>query len=370
MTPVDRLIKARKQQRDAAAEELAKARQRLDQATHEVVEINQTSRDNLQRSVGTDALTISNLESMDTLRQWADKAQQISESAMEEARQLALESHRMLRQVEILRERAIERKNQEGKRRERRELDEIASRLKKIFVIPLLLILCQENGCRQEEHFADSTEVDAEVVTVDGGSSLPDVGQPKKDTSEKPDAGHLLDADAAPPVPDAMVFTMNELIALTKLKKRSKELEAKEQKLLEQEKLIAAKKNASPAIKPPVVEASKPKITEESQLLTTDLATVIKDMNNRAAAAMLAEMEPGIAAAALRHLPPKHVAQLLGQMPPDRGALIGARLNVTPRTPTVDAGTTIRSASKIKSSRAIADGGTSFNALPAREDEK
>ena len=233
MTPVDRLVRTRQQQRDSAAEELARAQARLRELQEEQERLTQESRDELLQAVGTDGLTIASLETMDAGRRQAERAATTGEAVLAQARQTALEYQRMLRQVEILRQRILDRRSDEERRRERRVLDEIASRRRGGGLLGLALVVAVGlgggvgvGGCRGEEKHKGTEEAsDAgheagahEAGHADGGG---DRGA-HADRGARGDRGAHADGlrkdptrgDARPDRPrkqDAMTFSIEEL---------------------------------------------------------------------------------------------------------------------------------------------------------------
>jgi hypothetical protein len=331
VTPVDRLVRTRRQQRDAAADELARARRRLEELEAEQARLETECRENLRRCVGTDDLSLSDLECMDTSRRCVEAATTSSATAFEDAQQLALEYQRMLRQVEILRERLQDREAIELRRHERRELDEIASRraLRKLLALPLLLCLAQQ-GCGKDERAA----ADSAASPADAGATRREAKAPASQPASRPASQPASQPTSRPasrpvgdgrrdggvkPKHDSMVFSFEELEQLAKLKRRGKVGAAPSTQPV---KPIVT---ATPKISVPPRPAPAPTPPRPTQTLV-DLVQVLREMKLRPAAAMLAEMDPGTAAAALQHLPPADVARILSQMPADRAAPIGTRL--------------------------------------------
>ncbi len=330
--PVDRLLRARRYVRDAAAERLEQARQRLQHVLDEQAMLTRQCRDRVTSASGDgEAVTAAQLQTMADACVAAGKASCVCAEQMEEARQEALASYRQLRQVEILRERARKAEKVERRKKERKELDEIAGRPGAKLVLPTLLVVAMGLavlGCQKEAAPAATPDT---APRADAGPAKAKAKKPKKDLDE------------------------DELLLLRKLKKRRNELEkmkgdidvrearlkllqAKADKTLGEVKKIQGqiiKRVTGVAPTPPpkkkVEAASQVKIKPASNLV--DLNKVLKKMNTRAAAGMLAEVDPDIAAGAIARMTPKKASGVLAQMEPDRAALLAERLSRKAKKP-------------------------------------
>lgn len=337
MTPVDRMIRTRQQQRDEAARELAAARERLRELEEERAALTERCRAELEGAVGTETLSLAALETMDASRRWAEVATERSEVAVDEAQRVTAELHRLLRQLEILRERAAERGRAEESRRERRMLDELAARRSRgrlLCLAPLALALLDGSlGCKgkEEKPAADAAVVDAsdagDLWAPSQPSSRPAASQPSSRPASQPASRPASDAGAKR---DAMTFSLSELHQLSALRARALELAKKERELAARERRLAtstAESTPSAAKKAATTSASQPVAPKEAETQAlVDLLQVLERMAVRPAAAMLAEMDPGLVASALRKLPAKKVASILAQMPPDKAGPVASRL--------------------------------------------
>jgi len=317
MTRIDRLVQARQKQRESAAEELGRAREQLET----LVDSETCLLEEARRQVAGDGdrpLTPETLEQLDTARRCARRGTVAGEDAVELAHRSTLQAQLQLRQVEILRERLRLRNRERLTRKERKETDEIAARLRRLLItLLLLLMLPLSAGCQEGELHAATTASDA--------------GK----------------ASAGPRCPDE-TFSVEELALLRKLRTRQKQLAASEQALAAREAAAALMEarvkvmlgelkrlqsnlgrpdGARLALDPRVLSDTSPDATPSK----VDLVRVLKGMNARAAAAMLALMDPGLAAAALRRLEVPQVGRLLAQMPSEAAAAIGTHL--APRAP-------------------------------------
>jgi flagellar export protein FliJ len=349
MTPVDRMIRTRQQQRDEAARELAAARERLRELEDEQLQLEGRCRSELTQAVGTDGLTLAALETMDASRRWAEVATERTELVVDEAQRVTAELHRLLRQLEILRERASERDRADEGRRERRALDELAARrLRKLLCLaPLLLALGEGNlGCKGSD---EAGEKPAEAGVVDaaerdaGSATSQPASRPASQPASRPASSRpAIDAGVRH---DAMKFSLAELQQLAALRHRAGQIAKKERELVERERKLAATPAAAPraVTAAPASQPARPEAPIQDPVV--DLIQVLERMPVRNAAAMLAEMSPGLVAAALKHLPAKRVAALLSQMPPDRAGPVAAQLVSKPAPATEDTKTTSGAAS-------------------------
>ena len=327
MSRLDRLVSTRRQQRDVAADELSRAQKRLQELSEARAEAEAESRAELQRSLnGGTTLSPLDLERLDFERSCSEAAARHGEVAVQRARELALEYHRLLRQVEVLSERIAERDREEENRKERRRLDDIAGRARRAVILPVLLVLAASaQGCHRHKATKPAAMLDGRLP--DQGKVSPPASQPASRPASQPahlDAG-VPPTDAEVPTDavyrDQMVFTLEQLRRLAELRNRVRSMEKREQELVAREKSSSEVKSAA------AVAAA----ATASGVPVVDLVRVLREMNKRAAAAMLAEMDPNIAAAALRQLTPTQVAGILAGMPPDRAAPLAARLNPTER---------------------------------------
>jgi flagellar motility protein MotE (MotC chaperone) len=317
MKRMERLIQARQQQRDVAADALSQARARLDQLARAQAALLQEQRDQFSGSVGTAALTPAQLESMDTAGRCARQATSCSEVEMQAAREAALQTQQSLRQLEILRSRARSEREQVLRRRERRELDEIASQAKRRLraLLPTLLLIVAAGtsaGCSEETPPAESEK--AEV---------------------KPEAADKQEQAEEPKCPDE-VFTAEELLVLRKLRDRRQGLLAAEQKLATERAKLALTQRKTKEMLDQIESWQSRQTDPRPKPGRVNLVKVLKGMNMRSAAAMLAQMDPGTVAAALTQLEPAEVSRLLAKMPPESAAAVGARLSVRDRRPRAD----------------------------------
>ena len=328
--PVDRLLRARQYVRDAAAERLEAARQRLQHVLDEQSRLTSECRERVVAASGEgEAVTAGQLQTMADACMAAGQATCVCSEEMEEAREEAMASYRKLRQVEVLRERAREVEKVERRRKERKELDAIAGRSATKLVLPVLLLLVAL-GCQKE---ADPAEAKA----------TPDAGVIKSDAELAKAA-----TKAAAAKKPKKKLDVDELFLLRKLKSRRQELdkmkgdiELREAKL----KLLQTKADKTlgevkkiqgqiikrvtgvsptPLEKKKVDASLKPARPVKN---VVDLNKVLKKMNTRAAASMLAEVDPDIAARAVQHMTPKKASSVLAQMEPDRAALLAERLS-------------------------------------------
>ena len=333
--PVDRLLRARQYVRDAAAERLELARRRLQQVLDQRDLLTRQCRDRVESACEDgEAVTAGQLQTMADACKAAGKATCVCAEEMEVAREEALASYQQLRQVEILRERARSAEKVERRKKERKELDEIASRPNAKLVLPILLIVVQGLwvlGCQKEESAAAP---DAAVTRTDAGPASKTAKKAKKPKED-------LDED--------------ELLLLRKLKKRHGELQkmkgeidlrearlkllqAKADKTLGEVKKIQGQiikrvTGVAPAPAAPRKKVAKPRPPKAKPVKNlVDLNKVLSGMNTRAAAGMLAEVDPDIAARAIRHMPPRKASGVLAQMEPDRAALLAERLSRKEKT--------------------------------------
>lgn len=336
MKSMDRLIKIRQQQRDEAAARLERARKRL--------AVLLTSRDALaleckkriHSAVGTQQLRITDLERMDIARTGANKATQKGKKTVDEAKDGAKKCFRKLRQVEIWHEKIVDREKTVVRKKERRVLDEIAQRAvgKVLLTVFLFIVDISTLGCTKEK--VEFVPIDAGIDTRPAPAPAPKIICPDKQ------------------------FSPEELALLRKLRRRREQLQSSEDAVkreTEEAELLKAKAEevlnralktqerilgkslgskdglngeAKVVIVPPTQDAgiqdALPPDIQPAVDARVSLSEVLKNMNTRKAAAMLAEMNPEIAADALRNFPPEQASRLLAQVPADAAALIAEQL--------------------------------------------
>ena len=298
MTRLDRLICTRQQQRDSAAETLALARKRLEALAAAEEELTHQWRHDMGDAVGTEALTLTMLEAMDATRRFADRAVTAGQAEEQEAQTIAVESQRLLRQLEILRDRALQRQRQERRRREQKELDEVAARKRTLSLLTLAVL----------------------TLTMHGAGCEKAAPPPPTTVSE----GTLKKEKEVAPRPEE-TFSAEELALLRKLRARREALLERERGVTANElAVVTARKRVNEMLQQ--IDQIQKKLQGKTRAPKVDLVEVLRGMNTRSAAAMLALMDPMSAAAALNQLPPEMVGKLLASMPPDSAAVLGARL--------------------------------------------
>jgi len=329
MSPLDRLIKTRQQERDDATSAVSSARAQLERLETAERELMEDAKQRIAAGAEDDSLTAATLEQLDLAGRFAHHATRAGEEAMETAREQAMEVHRALRLLEILRDRIRERERAAERSRERRELDEVAARksvrgdaFKAGSLLVAALALFPSQGC--------NTEASAEEVTPAAAAS---VATPAKTRIETPAR-----------CPED-VYSEAELVLLRKLRKRHQILAEQEKELnLREARVLAAESKVVVLMeqlrmlqgslggdKRPVAVKAANEQEDASGTAPVDLVGVLKGMNRRAASAMLAQMDPRMVASAMVKLSPEEVARLLAMMPPENAALVGAHLAVKRR---------------------------------------
>ncbi|MFH1129716.1 MAG: hypothetical protein V1754_00145 [Pseudomonadota bacterium] len=385
MKSVERLIKVREQQRDEAAARLKNARHRLAVLLAKRDALARECKSKLKRAVGNDRMTITELEWMDAARTAAHNAASSSQHQVNEEQETTLKTHRHLQQLEIWEKRIVEREKIVSKRKERRILDEVASRRNtKLFSCVLALlwmglgINCGKNvpapipradaglkkelvECPDEKFEPEELELLRKLRKRKEQLEKEEIEllrQREENKLLREEADKTLAASRA--IHDQLLgrSAPEETEMMRNLLKQEQQLKEKEQELVRKEENIRQfKENTDEAleqireiqqqilveapnrmrsvdagvrdVEAPVVvvkDAGAPDFDEPDGRVA--LKEVLEGMSVRQAAAMLAEMRPESAAAILMYLPPDKVASWLAQVPPEEAAAISEQLRV------------------------------------------
>lgn len=356
MSSKDRLIEARRRQRDVAVDNAATAKTLLKRLRAERSRIDDAAREQLERVVaGEREINASQLERFDVARVFADKATRNGERDAANAEAEAIRSHQRLRQVEILKERRAERSAAELRKKERRDADELARLLRDRGAL-LLTVLCVSGivvGSCQRDAYAPAPALSTQKTVSAAKGEVK--GEAKGEGSEKSSKPAASQKDAKGSEPNAepehdkaetqeqRIRALSrleeaEIKLLDKLRRRQVELGKQESELVARraeldllEKRLATKfanKLHATAIKGPDKADTEAKTSKRASAAENDLVHVLQKMPARSAAEMIAQMDPKIAASALkRALPAKGIARILAEVPAEQSALIAARLH-------------------------------------------
>lgn len=218
MKRADKLVQLRKLQRTTAAQQLQAHRsdlQRLQQARERLLN---STREELSRAAAEGAtFSIQRLERLELARRAAERAEEKTSEAVEDARRDVVASGIALRQMEWLRDRLEQTRRADERRREQRGNDEAGARRKPGSEVGLLLLLLVLglSGCSSSKAKAKPVRRDAALEARIEASAKTRDGRPSdahRDAGPRADAANASDArpadggtDAArrvkPPVP-------------------------------------------------------------------------------------------------------------------------------------------------------------------------
>ena len=247
----ERLIAARKQQRDEAARQVAEKQRALSELQNAKLRLLIGFRRSLQAAVGTVQVSAANLELLDIARRAATQAERRGQAAVEQAKALALGCEVRLRQVELLGERAQKEAIEEQRRKERR----VGQTNGKAEVLALLLtfVVGLTGGCKGQRPEANGAKTRASDSAAAGDAGRPssrpaarngqrDAGARSMQDSGEPsaDASAPSTADGERKVGPGQTVSKAELAILTKLRQRHSEILAQQEEFTSRQHEVKA----------------------------------------------------------------------------------------------------------------------------------
>jgi flagellar motility protein MotE (MotC chaperone)/flagellar biosynthesis chaperone FliJ len=318
---LSRVVRARRLQFDQAVEHVGKHEQSLRDLERSRAAATEAWRGRLAGNVGR-SLSARELEQMAESSRSVARAEERSREQLMEARERARQCQIQLRQVEILRERALRQSELDSQRQEQREQDanSRSGRRRELIRVLLLLLATTDGGCNRAE--------------------APPPPAPARVEAEVPEQARVCADEQFSPEELALLRKLRQRAARLRemeatLERRSTQLGKLEAKVDQKLKKLDQVAKAAPA--PTAAEETAEReaqgraqaseqLKREQDEKRAQLVRMIEKMSIRAAGAMLAEMPPDASATLLTRLSPKLAGQILAKLPAARAAEVAEQL--------------------------------------------